>query len=60
MIDKDWRPANWTQMRIEIARQSTVWSPSKGYSPDTKEQMMEQTASQIIEAVLKELEKSGK
>ena len=54
-MDKDWRPKDWNAIKQNIIAQAqTTWSPSKGYSPDQKEQLVETTASVIIEAILKE------
>lgn len=52
-IDKDWRPANWAQIKSQIVRETPItFSPSTGYSKDQKEQVMEKTASAILEAYI--------
>ncbi len=52
-VDKTWRPLNWNDIKNQIMAQTMVeFSPSKGYSGGTKNQIIEATASAIIEALL--------
>lgn len=52
-MDKDWRPNNWAQIKGQIVKETPItFSPSRGYSTDQKSDIMEKTASAILEAYI--------
>ena len=52
-MDNDWRPKDWASIKRNIVAEAVVtWSPSKGYSPDQKERLIELTASIIIKELV--------
>lgn len=52
MVDKDWRPENWGELKRQIVLDTPIiFSPSQGYSKDQKDQIMEKTASAILGAL---------
>jgi len=55
-MDKNWRPENWEQMRLEIATAPYVWSASKK-NLSQYEQMIELAADKILEEWGKEMDK---
>lgn len=52
MVDKNWRPENWVELKKQIVEDTPItFSPSQGYSKDQKEQIMEKTASAVLGAL---------
>lgn len=52
MVDKDWRPENWKELKQNIVMETPIiFSPSQGYSTDQKDQIMEKTASAVLGAL---------
>jgi len=54
-VGVDWRPTNWEWIKKRILEESRpVFSPSSGYSGDTKDAIIEKTASAILEELERE------
>lgn len=54
----DWRPTDWPQIRDEVARMPYIWGTAKKALPE-KEQIVENAASRILEAYIKEHEQKA-
>jgi len=52
MIDKDWRPENWTAIKMKLEETPFVWGTAMRYRTHA-EQVIEATASRILEEFLK-------
>lgn len=60
MIDKNWRPDNWKEIKEEIIENTPiVFSLSSGYEGNQKNDLMEKAASAILEASGGQATKSG-
>ncbi len=51
-FDKDWRPENWDEIKESIKADTPItFSPSKGYTTDQKDQLIEKSARAVLSAL---------